>query len=152
MPICYRNVWSALQFTSSPTWEVIRSNCQFRCGEFESLLKTNVKSTKYLIFLAFTRFLFDTNCPLGYFIAVIIEYFVVGYELIVVACTLALGIGAYWFAKSITKEIQRIRHSINDAAQENQNQSNELKLLISEYIHLHASMKQLSTYTGGRRS
>lgn len=101
----------------------------------------------FLFFLAFLRFPFHTNNPLGYSIAVIIEYVAIGYEFFIVACTLALGIGTCWFAISITKEIKRIRHSINDAAQANQNQSNELKILFSEYIHVHSSIKQLSKHS-----
>lgn len=54
---------------------------------------------------------------------------------------MGLGIGVCSFANSITKEIQRILHSINVKAQANQNQ---LKTLFTEYIHVHTAVKQLS--------
>lgn len=56
---------------------------------------------------------------------------------------MGLGIGISSFSISITKEIQRILHSIN-ATQANEHQSSELKVLFTEYIHVHTAVKQLS--------
>lgn len=63
----------------------------------------------------------------------------------VVACSLSLGIGAYWLAISGTKEIQRVLHLINDKTEPNENQRNdEMRTSLSEYIYAHAIAKQLS--------
>lgn len=91
-----------------------------------------------------TRFPFDSNNPTGYLIAVLIEYVIVTYEYIMITCTLSLAIGAFWFIISVTKEIQHILHSINDKAQANEDQSNEMQRLFAEYIDAHAALKQLS--------
>lgn len=77
-------------------------------------------------------------------IAVIVEYIILGYEFHVVASTLAYGIGSFWFGISTIEEIKRILYSINDEAQANVHESNELKLLLSEFIDLHEILKQLS--------
>lgn len=100
------------------------------------------------MFFAFAlkRFPFNSDHPIGYLGAIILEYILCGYEYFVVACTLALGIGSYWLEVSATKIIQRILHTINNKARANKNQLNELKILFKEYIDTHAIVKQLSTY------
>lgn len=77
-----------------------------------------------------------------------LEYIILAYEYFIIACTLALGIGAFWFGISVTKEIQRILHSLNEKAQTNgnRNQSIRLKRLLSKFIDTHAAVKQLSTF------
>lgn len=87
---------------------------------------------------------FDTNTPIGYLNAVILEYIILGYELFMIACNFALGIGAFWFANAIIKEIQRILHSINSKAKAQKKQSNELVVLFSDYIYTHGIEKQFS--------
>lgn len=93
--------------------------------------------------LSLKRFPFDTHNPIGYLIAFVVEYIVLAYEFFIVACTLALGIGTFWFGISITKTIQCILHAIGNQSQANK-QSNQLKVLFSEYVHAHAEIKQLS--------
>lgn len=68
----------------------------------------------------------------------------VGYDYFVDASTLALGIGAYLLTISSAKEILRILRSISDKVQKHPKQLRELNVLISEYIHAHAAIKQLS--------
>lgn len=60
---------------------------------------------------------------------------------------MGLFIGMFRIAISITQEAQRILNSINDEANANVdvNQSNELKILLFEYIDAHATIKKLST-------
>lgn len=66
-----------------------------------------------------------------------------GYEFVIVACTLSLGIGGYNFAISISKEIQRILLTINNEAHAD-SRLNEIKNILSEYIHVTAAIKKLS--------
>lgn len=133
--------------TLSPIWGRIRFNCQFHCGKFhfKKIRNVSVKLLKKVsFFLLLTRFPFDTNKPMGYLIAVIFEYIVFGYEYFLDACTLALGIGAYWFVIALIKEIQHILQSINEKAQANLNQSEVLMVLFTEFIDIHEIVKQLS--------
>lgn len=74
-----------------------------------------------------------------------LEYIALAYEFLIIACTLALCIGAFWFVISATKELQHVLHLINDKAHKNRNQSTEVKALLAEYIHAHGIVKQLST-------
>lgn len=90
------------------------------------------------------RLPFDWKHPIGYLVAMIITYIIVCYAYIVIACTVTLGIGAFCYVISATKEIQRILNSINHNAHPNENHVNELKILFSEYIHAHRVAKQLS--------
>lgn len=137
----------ALSLTTSPVWDTIHFNCQCRCG------KLHCENWKYFQFnwMAFSlcyskkRFPFDTNNPIGYLIAVILEYIIIDYECFIIACTLSFGIGACWFGASTTKEIQSILHSINDKTQTIECPTNELKILFSEFIDTHSAIKQLST-------
>lgn len=50
------------------------------------------------------------------------------------------------FILSIIKEIKRILRSINDKAHASENQTNEIKMLLSEYIDAHSAIKQLSIF------
>lgn len=102
-------------------------------------------SNKYWLFsFSFQRFPFDINNPLGYLIAVVFEYITIGNEFFVIACTLNLAIGAFWFAISLTKQFQHILYLINEKAHANENQSNELKVLFSEFVYAHGTIIQLS--------
>lgn len=68
-----------------------------------------------------------------------------GYEIFVVACITTVAIGAYWFAIAMAHEIQCILHLINDKIQEeNENQPDELKILLREFIDTHGNLKQFS--------
>lgn len=86
------------------------------------------------LFFSLKRFPFETNNPLGYLIVVILEYIICGYEFFIVACTLALGIGAFWLAISVTKEIQRILCLIDEKIHANENQSTDLNILFSGFV------------------
>lgn len=96
------------------------------------------------VFLASKRFPFDMKNPVGYSIAIVIEYITCGYEFFTVACTLSVVIGSYWVSISATKEIQHILHSINDKTRANENHPNEFGILFAEFIDAHAAVKQLS--------
>lgn len=76
--------------------------------------------------------------------ASLLEYAINAYEFRVDASVLALGIGAFWFAISATKEIRHILHSIGDIAKVRKNRSTELKSLFIEFIDAHWIVKQLS--------
>lgn len=108
---------------------------QLRQLDFFQQIKKNFCS-------CFLRLPFDSNNPVGYLIAVIIAYVLVGCAYFIIACTLGLGIGAYWFAISSTKEIKHTLHLINDKA--HRNLSNKLKVLFSKFIYGYGIVKQLS--------
>lgn len=96
----------------------------------------------FLLFLLLKRFPFDWENPLGYLIAIAVQYVVVAYECFAGACSLSLGIGLYWFVNSASKDFQRFLPSINDRADESP--SNELKMLFIEFVDAHVIIKQLS--------
>lgn len=99
-----------------------------------------------IIHFALKRFPFDPKTPAGYLIAIILEYAIVGYEYLIIGCTLTLGNGAFWYAVSATKEIKRMLHFANDQVGEDENRTNEMEMkdLIKEFIHFHGTVKQLS--------
>lgn len=132
---------------------MIHSKYRIQCGEShrKSTAGTcNVRPINemcpFLFALLRKRFPFDSNDLVGYATAIIIEYVLFGYECVIVACTLSLGIGACDFAISITKEIQRILRAINNEAHADDNRLNEMKILFSEYIYAHAAIKKLSIF------
>lgn len=125
---------------------MIHFNCHTHCGKKNYCKNGQNVLTQWnvLIFLAANRFPYEWNSPVGYLIVIIFEYIILGYQLFIVACTLALGVGAFVFATSISKEIQRILHSINYEARRNERQSNGLEVLFFEYLGAHGFVKQLS--------
>lgn len=96
--------------------------------------------------LLIKRFAFDWNNPIGYLIAITIEYIILGYQGFTVACSLSLNIGEYLFAIAATEEFQRFAPIINDKAQSNDDRSSDLKAFLVEFINSHGIMKQLSTF------
>lgn len=86
------------------------------------------------------RFPFDWNNPIGYLIAFVIQYIIIAYEFCLTSCALAVGIGSLWLAILATKDIRRILNLINDKAQTNVIQSNDL----IDFIEAHGAIKQLS--------
>lgn len=93
------------------------------------------------------RFPFDSSNLMGYVIAFALEYIILSYEYLIIATTLGLGIGAFWFAKAATKEFQRILHVFNEKAQAKKSRSNVLKISLLEFIYTHGIVKQLSRET-----
>lgn len=78
--------------------------------------------------------------------AIIFEYIIIGYEFFVVECNVALSVGVAWLIISTTKELKRCLHKINGKTRANAIKPNELKLLFTEFIHAHATTKQLSIF------
>lgn len=76
--------------------------------------------------------------------ATFFEYGTAAGAYFMISCTLALGIGAFWFVISVIKDIQHILHLINNEAHAKKQQSNEMKILFLEYIRAHGIVKQLS--------
>lgn len=105
---------------------------------------------KYFPFPAvLERFPFEPNNPIGYSIAVAVEYIILVYSYYVIAGTLSAGIGCYWFAISLSKEFQRfLQGAINKKTKSKRNQSNELKALFSEFVGAHGIVKKLSIILG----
>lgn len=105
---------------------------------------------KFLLvfFLLLKRFPFDWKHPIGYLSVSILEYIIMGYEFLLNASTLGLGIGTFWIAVSVTKELQRKLYSINDKAQSNgtQIQTNEMKVSFTQFIDAHVTIKQFSIF------
>lgn len=93
------------------------------------------------------RFPFDTNNPVGYLIAVFLQYIMLGYQNFTIAATVGLSIGGYWFAVSVTNELQRMLRAINDKTRaKKENQLSEMKTLLSEFVDTHVAIKQLSIF------
>lgn len=90
------------------------------------------------------RFPFSTNNLIGNSIAALLQFIIIEYQYIILACTLSLGMGAFCCAISVTNEIRRILHIFHAKTQANEIQSNELELLLSEFINAHTVVKQLS--------
>lgn len=105
-----------------------------------------VNFTKIFVSLPFQRFPFDWNNPIGYLIAVTLEYIILAYEFFVVACLVGLGIGANLLGILVIKDIQSIVQSINSEAKATKNQSNDLKILFSEHIDAQRVASQLSEF------
>lgn len=90
------------------------------------------------------RFPFDAYNPIGYFVAIVLEYIMFGYSYFASASFLGLAFGLFWISVPMTKEIRCILHKMNDTVQENKNHGIELKILSAEYIDTHGMVKQLS--------
>lgn len=102
-----------------------------------------------LLLLLQNRFPFDSNNPIGYLAVIAVEYPIFSLQMFVIACCMALGIGAFWFAISATKDIQRGLHLVNKIAQTCEDRSDELLAQFPEYLDAYSVLKQLSKFQAG---
>lgn len=96
-------------------------------------------------FLPFCRFLFSWKSPLGYFTTVFLQYILVAYGFTFLASMVIFTVGVALFLIAVTKDIQAILKSINDAAKNDKNRLHIAKLLI-RFVQLHSDTKQLSEF------
>lgn len=75
--------------------------------------------------------------------AVTIQFIIVAYEFFVIACTLSLAIGAFWFAISSTVDIKQIVHSVDKKVKQKRSERKMIKEFCT-FIHMHSVVKQLS--------
>lgn len=89
------------------------------------------------------RFPFDTKQPLGYSVASILQFLFTSCIFTITAVCVAVGLGTFLLAISLTKDIQNDFILINKNAKSKRKRGHALKQL-SELIQYHASAKQLS--------
>lgn len=87
------------------------------------------------------RFPFNTNNPVGYSVAVFIQYFTVGYQFLFLACVIPLGIGAFLFEITMAKEVKNDLIAINEDAKIDDQQVQIFKQL-TEFIQIHLILKR----------
>lgn len=137
---------SAFSFISPLIWGRMHLCCLYLHGLFKKFI--GWVNIPYPIFSIITiwRLPFNWKSPIGYLMAVIIQFGIVAYEFFVIACTLSLAISAFWFATSATKEIERIVHSIDDENVKHKRSDEILFKEFSAFIHIHSVVKQLSWF------
>lgn len=91
------------------------------------------------------RFPWDTNRPFGYIIAFSVQYVMNWATVISAMCNTSFYTGTFLMLNAITKDIKEDLNAINECATLNANRLKCLKLL-SKFIKLHSSAKQLSIY------
>ena len=91
------------------------------------------------------RFPFDWKNPVGYLIAVVLEYIIVSLALRYMGCFLGYGFGGYFFVMAIAKDLKSFVKSIGKSAKKCQSTTSEQKILqnLCEFIRLHTSVKKL---------
>lgn len=89
------------------------------------------------------RFPFDWKNPVGFLVAVIIQYILDLVGFAVVLGSLSFGVSVYLFTLSVNKDIRGILKTINRKAKSTQNQQNIIHRT-RVYIQLHSDLKQLS--------
>lgn len=96
--------------------------------------------------LPFERFPFDWRNPLGFFIAISIQYTVATHLLAICACVMNLAVGSFLYAIGLCDFIKGYLLSINQNARARADPSILLEQL-TEFLEMHSSLKQLSEHT-----
>lgn len=92
------------------------------------------------------RLPFNSKNPIGYAIAVVLEYKSILCGTYFAASLISLGIGSFLFITNVvTKDVKDILKSINKNADRSSNGTLILKEF-SDYFQLHSKAKQLSKY------
>lgn len=89
------------------------------------------------------RLPFNWNCPVGYLIAISLEWTLLAYVCFTILILVVSGIAVYLFATTIIKDIKSILKVIDKNSRIRKNRKTILKQLI-EFIDLHSAIRQLS--------
>lgn len=92
-----------------------------------------------------SRFPFDTQQPIGYVLAVILQFFMLRYILLFSASLLSMVVGFFFMTISLTKDIENELRLINDCAKIKNHRSKAMKQLC-KFIEFHSTLKQLSNF------
>lgn len=89
------------------------------------------------------RFPFDWRHPIGYFVAVILQFIPIAYHYTFVACEATFEGGLFAFTLSFTEDIRNDVKSLNENAKSQTNRFQTLKQ-ISDFVQYHSTFKRLS--------
>lgn len=92
------------------------------------------------------RFPFDWKNPLGYSIAIAVQYITAAYGLLFLASLVIFGMVTFFFANALIKDINGLLQTINKNAKVKKNRDRILKQLL-EFIQYHSDVKQLCNHT-----
>lgn len=90
------------------------------------------------------RFPFDSKRPVGYMIAVILEYITFLYLLNIAAFCGSLETGCFMFMISFTNDIQRNLQSMNENTKSKRKQRTQTPRQLIDFVEFHSATKQLS--------
>lgn len=90
------------------------------------------------------RFPFDTNNPIGYVFAAILQYQVLKYNLLIAANVLPTLIGVFFIAIALTNDIKNDLNSINENAKMEDNRLEMMMKQLCKFIEFHSTLKQFS--------
>lgn len=139
--LCCRSLFTPISFISPPIWDERLLNYQLQCGKQTKQIWRG-KTCTWEPFCNYWRFPFDWKCPLGYFIAVAIQYVTLLYAVIVGACVIAFGAVSFLYVIASSKCIKGSLFSIGQCAHNETNQ-NILDRFV-EFTKFHSHLKQLS--------
>lgn len=87
----------------------------------------STKSLAHLLRFAYFRFPFDTKKPIGYLGAVALQYMQLVYEFFLLANLITIGVGAFLYLMTTTKDIKYVLHLISLFAQAKRNRQRTIK-------------------------
>lgn len=97
----------------------------------------------YFLSLKFQRLPFEWTNPIGYLLAILIQFIMLFFLNVYLACFLMLAFGYFLFALSIAKDMINELHSINKRTKMKKPKAQILKQL-NDLISMHADVKGLS--------
>lgn len=116
-----------------PMWWVYNHLRWINCGTNEM----------WRLFALMLRFPFDTNTPVGYALAVAVQYQTTTYVLSLPAALLSADIGLFFIITSLTSDIKNSLMMINESVKPKKNRLQTMKQ-IRELIDFHSNARQFS--------
>lgn len=105
--------------------------CPFRLGRL-TVHEKKIENIEYNLRL---RFPFDWENPIGYGIAVMIEFIITTYICFIMGILISFGIEAILLGITLTKHIRNLLHEFNKGVKSEQ---------LINYVEFHSALKQLS--------
>lgn len=100
----------------------------------------------YVKIFVIKRFPFEWKNPLGYLIAIGIQYAITAYGVLIGACIISLGIGSFLYVIASTKCIRGNLFAINRCTNDSDKQHIWDQFI--EFIQYHSRVKQFSRMLG----
>lgn len=99
------------------------------------------------------RFPFDTKNPIGYCVAIVLQYALIAYNFFLLASMVSLGVGAYLFTISMAEYIKDILNAINERTQQDdENKITDIGQQLADFIEIYSILKELSEIVSVRES
>lgn len=119
------------------------SFCRYQCGKLYQIESYFFQIFSFWRLNFFARFPFNTKCPAGYLVALLLQYTAVTYVFSVIVCLVSVGIGFFSVVVLLARELRHTVKAMNNNAKSKDKRNQVIKQL-PDFIQTYSTSHQLS--------